>query len=543
MFSRLNNIHLKYKVIPPIIVATLLALLIGGALLINGAETTSKKQSQLSFDALKAEQNSSEQALLAGLKSKADVIGRFLAKTSPDIILSYDFATLEGYQTDASTDKEVAYAAYIKPDNSSYITFKKPSDLNDVVEYKYPISFDGDNLGHVLLGMSKSIVAQQLNESDERIESALALVKQTGDDVISDYYSIIGFNILGVILIITFVVYFTLNRFILKPIHETNTLIASLSQGNGDLTIRLPVTHQDEIGDLRNSVNKFTDQLQQMIHTITDEIDNLNEQTAKLQNYSSIMSQESASQRSETSQVATAMHEMTATVQEVADNAKNTAEAADKGKEQAIEGQQVVNDTVSSIQVLSKEVDKAHEIITELADNSEQIGVVLDVINNIAEQTNLLALNAAIEAARAGEQGRGFAVVADEVRTLASRTHQSTLEIRETIEKVQSGTRNIVVAMEEEKKVTKESVDQAISAGKALESIISVVSNITAMTTQIAVAAREQSHTSEEINRNITNIDDTSERVAEGTVHTSSASQNLLELSERLKTLTSQFKC
>ena len=542
MFSSLNRMQLKYKVIPPIIVSTLLILLVGGSLLINGAETTSKKQSQLSFDALKAEQNSSEQALLAGLKSKADVIGHFLAKTSPDIILSYDFATLEGYQTDASTDKEVAYAAYMKPDESSYITFKKPKNLNDIIEYKYPISFDGDNLGYVLLGMSKSTVAQQLNESDERIESALAIVKQTGDDVISDYYSIIGFNIIGVILIITFVVYFTLNRFILKPIHETNTLIASLSQGNGDLTIRLPVSSQDEIGDLRGSVNKFTDQLQKMIHTITDEIDNLNEQTAKLQNYSSIMSQESASQRSETSQVATAMHEMTATVQEVADNARNTAEAADNGKEQAIEGQQVVNDTVSSIQVLSKEVDKAHGIITELADNSEQIGVVLDVINNIAEQTNLLALNAAIEAARAGEQGRGFAVVADEVRTLASRTHQSTLEIRETIEKVQSGTRNIVVAMEEEKRVTKESVDQAISAGKALESIITVVSNITAMTTQIAVAAREQSHTSEEINRNITNIDNTSERVAEGTVHTSSASQNLLELSERLKTLTSQFK-
>ena len=540
---KLSNLPLKYKVIPPIIIMTLLVLAAGGAFLINGASTASKAQSELSFTALKEEQASSEKALLAGLKSKADVIGSFLAKTSPDIILSYDFATLEGYQTDAATDIEIAYAAYVKPDGSGYIKSEKPKDTSTIIEYKYPIIFDDEDLGHVLLGMSKSVVTQQLLESDNRINTATEKVKSTGDDVITEFYSIIGLNIAGVMIVITFFVYFTLNRFILNPIHETNTLIASLSQGNGDLTIRLPITNKDEIGDLRGSVNNFTAQLQNMIHAITDEINTLNEQTAMLQNYSSIMSQESSSQRSETSQVATAMHEMTATVQEVAENAQQTAEAADNGKNQAVEGQKVVNETVKSIQNLADEVDQVHGIITELAAASDQIGVVLDVINNIAEQTNLLALNAAIEAARAGEQGRGFAVVADEVRTLASRTHQSTLEIRETVERVQTGTRNIVQAIEHEKEVTSESVIQANKAGDALDSIISVVSNITSMTTQIAVAAQEQSHTSEEINRNITNIDNTSERVAEGTVHTSEASQNLLELSERLNNLTSQFKC
>ena len=540
---QLRNLQLKYKVIPPIIVMTLIILSAGGAFLINGAETASKTQSDLSFTALKEEQSSSEKALLAGLKSKADVIGFFLAKTSPDIILSYDFSTLEGYQKDAATDIEVSYAAYIKPDNSSYITFEKPKANSNIIEYKYPIKFDGEDLGHVLLGMSKSIVMQQIDESNRRIETATVKVKETGDKVIIDSYSIIILNIIAVMTVITFVVYFTLNKFVLRPIHETNSLINNLSQGHGDLTIRLPVTNNDEIGLLRNSVNSFTSQLQEMVQDIKKQTDILNEQTAMLQNYSSIMSQESSTQRIETSHVATAMTEMTATVQEVAMNAEQTAHAADEGKEQAIAGQSIVNETVKSIVLLSEEVDKVQAIISELVVASDQIGEVLDVINSIAEQTNLLALNAAIEAARAGEQGRGFAVVADEVRTLASRTHQSTLEIRETVDRVQSGTRNIVVAIEHEKDVTSESVIHANKAGEALNAIISVVSNITTMTTQIAVAAKEQSSTSEEINRNITNIDSTSERVAEGTSRASEVSQNLLELSERLMTLTSQFKC
>lgn len=539
---QLRNLQLKYKVIPPIIVMTLIILSAGGAFLINGAETASKTQSDLSFTALKEEQSSSEKALLAGLKSKADVIGFFLAKTSPDIILSYDFSTLEGYQKDAATDIEVSYAAYIKPDNSSYITFEKPKANSNIIEYKYPIKFDGEDLGHVLLGMSKSIVMQQIDESNRRIETATVKVKETGDKVIIDSYSIIILNIIAVMTVITFVVYFTLNKFVLRPIHETNSLINNLSQGHGDLTIRLPVTNNDEIGLLRNSVNSFTSQLQEMVQDIKKQTDILNEQTAMLQNYSSIMSQESSTQRIETSHVATAMTEMTATVQEVAMNAEQTAHAADEGKEQAIAGQSIVNETVKSIVLLSEEVDKVQAIISELVVASDQIGEVLDVINSIAEQTNLLALNAAIEAARAGEQGRGFAVVADEVRTLASRTQESTEEIMQIIERVQNGARKAVTAMETGRSQTVTSVEQAVKAGESLAAITQAVSTINDMNTQIAHAASQQSEVAEEVDKSVVSIARIGHESMQNAQQTSDSSSNLAANANQLETLLSQFK-
>ena len=347
---------------------------------------------------------------------------------------------------------------------------------------------------------------------------------------------------MSLIIIISALVIYSFRRFVIKPIQETSDLITGLSDGHGDLTVRLPVDHQDEIGTLRSAVNKFVTELQTMIKSIVQEVDTLNEQAARMQNISSIMSQESDSQLQQTSQVATAMNQMTATVQGVANNASETAAAADEGKSQAETGQNVVNETVNNIRSLSVEVDNASQVISKLEEDSQRIGMILDVINGIAEQTNLLALNAAIEAARAGEQGRGFAVVADEVRTLASKTHKSTLEIRETIEHVQKGTSDVVRVMQGGKDSAEQSVQQAEQAGSALDSIITVVTNITDMTTQIAIAAKEQSNVAEEINANIISINTISERVANGTENTSSSSQELMHLTERLHALTSQFK-
>lgn len=247
-------------------------------------------------------------------------------------------------------------------------------------------------------------------------------------------------------------------------------------------------------------------------------------------------------QQSETQQVATAMNEMSATVQEVAKNAASAATAASEADEQAKNGHAVVNDTVTTITALANEVSLTADVIERLKGDSLSIGAVLDVIRDIAEQTNLLALNAAIEAARAGEQGRGFAVVADEVRTLASRTQQSTQEINEMIERLQSGANEAVTAMEQGRSKAEATVEQAQKAGAALNAITEVVYNIKAMNMQIASAADEQSATAEEINRNIVNISEVADETASGSQQTAIASDELARLAVDLQEKVDKFQ-
>jgi methyl-accepting chemotaxis protein len=202
----------------------------------------------------------------------------------------------------------------------------------------------------------------------------------------------------------------------------------------------------------------------------------------------------------------------------------------------------VIDKVINAIGDLAKEVEKAAGVIQQLEGESKNIGSVLDVIKSIAEQTNLLALNAAIEAARAGEQGRGFAVVADEVRTLAGRTQESTSEIEEMITRLQSGANNAVKVMEEGKDMTQVGVEQAASAGEALQTINEAVTKISDMNTQIASAAEEQSAVTEEINRSIVNINQVAEQSATGAGHVASASDDLARLAEQLKGLVENFK-
>lgn len=327
----------------------------------------------------------------------------------------------------------------------------------------------------------------------------------------------------------------------LKPILKLADTVSEIEH-NSDLTQRIDINSKDELGVMAKALNSMLDKFHHSMEQVSSATSQVASASEEMTNITTETSQAIQSQLSETSQVATAVTEMTSTVQEVANSTVTAAGAANEANEAATEGRNIVNGTVAAIQSLASEVEKGSEMIIELEKDSEAIGSILDVISDIAEQTNLLALNAAIEAARAGEHGRGFAVVADEVRTLASRTQKSTKEIQAMITKLQTGSRGAVEAMEEGRTQAHSSVEQANMAGQALEKITAAVATIHDLNTQIASAAEEQTAVSEEINKNVVQINQMAEHTSDGATQTSAASEQLAQLALELQGLVKQFK-
>ena len=318
--------------------------------------------------------------------------------------------------------------------------------------------------------------------------------------------------------------------------------VATQKMSNGDLSTRLSLRGNDEMQVIASDFNSMAEKFEALVQQIMS----ATSQLAAASEEVAVISQESSAnlnnQRAETEQVATAMNEMSATVQEVARNAGDASGAAANADNEAKAGNSIVQQASHSIDQLANEVENAASVIQKLAQDSDSIGTVLTVIKGIAEQTNLLALNAAIEAARAGEQGRGFAVVADEVRTLAGRTQESTQEIEAMIDKLQTGAKNAVTAMEIGREKASVGVEQTKQAGEALAAITRAVTTINEMNTQIASAAEEQSATTEEMNKNIININQLADETANSAAQSTAASDELSRLATDLQNLVSQFK-
>jgi len=330
-------------------------------------------------------------------------------------------------------------------------------------------------------------------------------------------------------------------RFLLTHLNTLKDVMLHV-ENSGDLSARVPLTGEDEVGQMAKAFNATQAGYQRIVGTVAQSAARLDRGAMHLASGMSDVRQGMLGQQSETDQVATAINEMTATVYHIAQHANATRDQSRHADRLAGSGKEVVDRVQTSISGLSNGVQQTAAMIQRLAEDSQKINGVVNVIHSIAEQTNLLALNAAIEAARAGEMGRGFAVVADEVRNLARRVQTSTDEITAMVSALQAGTGDAVDFMQESSYKADDCVQQAREAGEALAAITGAVAQMRESNTQIAVAAQQQSQVAEEMNRAVVSIRDVTERTVRQTVDSASTSDELATLARELNTAIGQLR-
>ncbi|MFB2802282.1 methyl-accepting chemotaxis protein [Shewanella seohaensis] len=329
---------------------------------------------------------------------------------------------------------------------------------------------------------------------------------------------------------------------LLRTIREVVALLNEIADGEADLTQRLPVNGHDELTQLAKNFNRFVLRIQQLVAEVKDTTVQMVSASTQLNNVTHSATQDMSSQQNETQLVASAITEMAASAVEVAASADTANKLSEDAKAQALLGRETVTRATHSLRELASKVEASATTIEQLRNDSDKIGAVLDVIRAIAEQTNLLALNAAIEAARAGEQGRGFAVVADEVRSLASRTQESTKQIQQIIQTLQDRSGSAATMMGQSREATNSTVEQVTQVESALSTITEMVMSITHSVSQMAHAAEQQSTVVEEINMSINSVNDSANRTLTGVKQAASSANGLLGIGQQLDGLVSEFK-
>ncbi|MBB2496343.1 methyl-accepting chemotaxis protein [Aquipseudomonas ullengensis] len=417
-------------------------------------------------------------------------------------------------------------------------------DGSNFVEYSSPLPTDESVLVPKLAYsyyLPKWDMAVGTAVNLDGIEAQVAEVQEAIDERISTILTSVAV-IAALMLVVFGIAGLALSNAFLRPLQRIKDNLDDIAAGEGDLTRRLQVTSDDELGQLAGSFNRFVEKVHGLVRQIAELTTQLTGLVGEVADQAQRSEQAMERQRSETDQVATAINEMSAAAHEVAKSAQGAAEAAQQTDHEGQAAKRVVDGSIERIHALVVDIRTSGQSLDSLQQDVQSIVSVLDVIRSIAEQTNLLALNAAIEAARAGEAGRGFAVVADEVRALASRTQQSTQEIQGMIDRLQQGTQSAVTAMRRSSDAGDVTSEQANQAGASLDAIAQLIGTINAMNAQIASAAEEQTAVAEEINRSVHQIATAVESVAEETHHGAQTSRNLAGLGERLGALVRQFR-
>jgi methyl-accepting chemotaxis protein len=458
-----------------------------------------------------------------------------LRRNEKDFMLRLDEKYFSRWSINADT-----FAQHVEESNLSGVI--KQQVLTNIANYEK--GFENLVNAQKELGFdANSGIQGKMRQAVHKVDEKIAAVVQVSKENVAEHSSFVNFiayTVFGIVLVFATIVALMVSRNILSRINSLNSVMNRVAQSQ-DLSIRVEMDNSDEIGEMAEIFNQMLNSFRHLIVQVNQSVGTLNTATQTLSENIHISNEGVDNQIQQTDLVATAVTEMVATVEEIASNTHEAAHKAESTNQNANEGKSGVAQTISKIDELSERLSDSEIVVHALAKDSDTIGSVLDVIRGIAEQTNLLALNAAIEAARAGEQGRGFAVVADEVRTLASRTQDSTREIETIIGSLQTRTKDIVTHMASCRSQGKESAEQASSAGEMLEQITGDVTTIMEMSTAIATAIHEQSTVASEVNKHVVAIRDVAEQSGVTAQHNAQMSEELSEQARVLHDEVSQF--